>query len=78
MHEGQTYPCIMADDGVRSGRPTIGETRIGVGLYVNGSPENTSLEFAPLSGSQAYDCLAHFERLARSTQTTFDCQPNLL
>lgn len=62
----QGYRYIVAVDGVRSGRPTVERTRIGVhdvvGLYVNGATvDEITREFPLLSRAQVYECLAYYE-----------------
>ena len=62
----QTYRYIMAVDGVRSGRPIVEGTRIGVhdvvGLYINGSTvDDITRELPLLSRAQVYECLSYYE-----------------
>ena len=62
----QTYRYIMAIDGVRSGRPIVEGTRIGVhdvvGLYINGATvDDITRELPLLSRAQVYECLAYYE-----------------
>ena len=62
----QTYRYIVAVDGVRSGRPIVQGTRIGVhdivGLYVNGATvDDITRELPLLSRAQVYECLAYYE-----------------
>ncbi len=56
----------MAVDGVRSGRPIVEGTRIGVhdvvGLYINGATvDDITRELPLLSRAQVYECLAYYE-----------------
>ena len=56
----------MAVDGVRSGRPIVEGTRIGVhdvvGLYINGSTvDDITRELPLLSRAQVYECLSYYE-----------------
>ena len=62
----QTYRYITVVDGVRSGRPIVEGTRIGVhdvvGLYINGATvDDITREFSLLSRAQVYECLAYYE-----------------
>jgi uncharacterized protein (DUF433 family) len=62
----QTYRYIVAVEGVRSGRPIVEGTRIGVhdvvGLYVNGATvDDITREFPLLSRAQVFECLAYYE-----------------
>ena len=62
----QTYRYIVAVEGVRSGRPIVEGTRIGVhdviGLYINGATvDDITREFLLLSRAQVYECLAYYE-----------------
>ncbi len=62
----ETYRYIVAVDGVRSGRPIVEGTRIGVhdvvGLHVNGATvDDITREFPLLSRAQVYECLAYYE-----------------
>lgn len=62
----QTYRYIVTVDSVRSGRPVIEGTRIGVhdvvGLYLNGaSVDDITREFPPVTRAQVFECLAYYE-----------------
>ena len=62
----QTYRYITAVEHVRSGRPIVEGTRIGVhdvvGLYINGATvDDITREFPLLSRAQVYECLAYYE-----------------
>jgi uncharacterized protein (DUF433 family) len=62
----QTYRYIVAVDGVRSGRPIVEGTRIGVhdvvGLHINGATvDDITRELPQLSRAQVYECLAYYE-----------------
>ena len=62
----QTYRYIVAIDGVRSGRPIVDGTRIGVhdvvSLYINGATvDDITRELPLLSRAQVYECLAYYE-----------------
>ena len=62
----QTYRYITAVDGVRSGRPIVEGTRIGVhdvvGLYINGATvDDITRELPLLSMAQIFECLAYYE-----------------
>jgi uncharacterized protein (DUF433 family) len=62
----QTYRYIVAVEGVRSGRPIVEGTRIGVhdvvGLYVNGATvDDITRELPLLSRAQVFECLAYYE-----------------
>lgn len=62
----QTYRYIVAVDGIRSGRPIVEGTRIGVhdvaGLYLNGATvDEITREFRVLSRAQVFECLAYYE-----------------
>ena len=60
------FGYIVCRPQVRSGRPTIEGTRIGVhdviGLYVNGAGvEDIVRELPDLTRAQVYECLAYYE-----------------
>ena len=62
----QAYRYITVMDGVRSGRPVVAGTRIGVhdvvGLVLTGaSVDDVVKSFPTLSRAQAYECLAYYE-----------------
>ena len=63
----ETYRYIVRSAGVRSGRPIVEGTRIGVhdviGLLQNGETIDTLREngFPQLTKSQIYECLAYYE-----------------
>ena len=62
----QTYPYIVTVDAVRSGRPIVQGTRIGVhdvvGLYINGATvDEITRELPLLSRAQVFECLAYYE-----------------
>lgn len=62
----QGYRYIVSLDRVRSGRPIVNGTRIGVhdvvGLYLNGSTvDDIARELPSLSRAQIYECLAYYE-----------------
>ena len=62
----QTYRYIVTTDGVRSGRPIVQGTRIGVhdvvGLYINGATVGEITRELPLlSRAQVFECLAYYE-----------------
>ena len=62
----QAYRYITAKDGVRSGRPIVAGTRIGVhdvvGLFLTGASVDEVVEsFPTVSRAQVYECLAYYE-----------------
>ena len=62
----QTYRYIVTVDGVRSGRPVIESTQIGVhdvvGPYLNGaSVDDITRELPPVTRAQVFECLAYYE-----------------
>ena len=62
----QTYRYITAIEGVRSGRPIVEGTRIGVhdvaGLILNGSSiDDVVKSFPSLTRAQVYSCMAYYE-----------------
>lgn len=62
----QTYRYIVSVDGIRSGRPIVEGTRIGVhdvvGLCLNGATvDEITREFPLLSRAQVFECLAYYE-----------------
>lgn len=62
----QTYRHITAIDGVRSGRPIVEGTRIGVhdvaGMVINGaSIDDVVRSFPALTRAQVYECMAYYE-----------------
>ncbi len=62
----QQYRYITAIEGVRSGRPIVEGTRIGVhdvvGLVLSGaSIDDVVRSFPALSRAQVYECLAYYE-----------------
>ena len=62
----QSYRYIVAIEGIRSGRPIVEGTRIGVhdvvGLYVNGATvDEITREFPMLTRAQVFECLAYYE-----------------
>jgi uncharacterized protein (DUF433 family) len=62
----QAYRYISAKEGVRSGRPIVEGTRIGVhdvvGLYINGAGvDDITREFPALTRAQVFECLAYYE-----------------
>jgi uncharacterized protein (DUF433 family) len=62
----QTYRYITAVDDIRSGRPIVEGTRIGVhdvvGLHINGATvDDITREFPLLSRAHLYECLAYYE-----------------
>jgi len=61
-----TYRYITQSDGVRSGRPIVKGTRIGVhdvaGMVLNGaSVEDVVRSFPDLTKAQVYECMAYYE-----------------
>jgi uncharacterized protein (DUF433 family) len=61
-----SYRYITRIEGVRSGRPILEGTRIGVhdvvGLFLNGaSVDDVIRSFPSLSRAQVYECLAYYE-----------------
>jgi uncharacterized protein (DUF433 family) len=66
MRHGSLRRYIVAVAGVRSGRPTVAGTRIGVhdvvGLHLNGAtPDDIVRELPLLTRAQVYECLAYYE-----------------
>ena len=62
----QSYRHITAIEGVRSGRPVVEGTRIGVhdvaGMVINGaSIDEVVRSFPSLSRGQVYECMAYYE-----------------
>jgi uncharacterized protein (DUF433 family) len=62
----QSYRYITEVSGVRSGRPIVGGTRIGVhdvvGLILTGSTLDDVIKSYPvLTRAQVYECLAYYE-----------------
>jgi uncharacterized protein (DUF433 family) len=62
----QSYRYITEVEGVRSGRPVIHGTRIGVhdvvGLVLTGSSiDDVVQSFPSLTRAQVYECLAYYE-----------------
>ena len=62
----QAYRYIVTMDGVRSSRPIVEGTRIGVhdvmGLILNGaSVDDVVKSFPSLTRAQVYECLAYYE-----------------
>ena len=62
----QTYRYIVAVEGIRSGRPIVEATRIGVhdvvGLYIGGATVDEITRELPLvSRAQVFECLAYYE-----------------
>ena len=62
----QMYRYITAIEGVRSGRPIVEGTRIGVhdvvGMVLTGaSIDDVTRSFPSLSRAQVYGCMAHYE-----------------
>ncbi len=62
----QQYRYITAVDGVRSGRPIVEGTRIGVhdvvGLVLCGSSiDDVVRSFPALTRAQVYECMAYYE-----------------
>jgi uncharacterized protein (DUF433 family) len=62
----QGYRYITALDGVRSGRPVVAGTRIGVhdvvSLFLTGSSvDDITKSFPALTRAQVYECLAYYE-----------------
>lgn len=62
----QSYRYIGAVEGVRSGRPLVAGTRIGVhdvvGLFLTGaSVDDVVKSFPALTRAQVYECLAYYE-----------------
>ncbi len=62
----QTYRYIVTVPGLRSGRPVIEGTRIGVhdvvGAILNGGSIDDALRSYPdLTRAQVYECLAYYE-----------------
>ena len=60
------YEYIVKKPGIRSGRPVVDGTRIGVhdvvGLFLNGSGVDAITdEFPDLTRAQVYACLAYYE-----------------
>ncbi len=61
-----TYRYIVTIPGVRSGRPVLVGTRIGVhdvaGLILNGATIDDAVKsFPDITRSQVYECLAYYE-----------------
>ncbi len=62
----QSYRYITAAAGVRSGRPILAGTRLGVhdvmGLLLKGADVNGVVQSFPnLTRAQVYECLAYYE-----------------
>ena len=62
----ESYRYITRRDGVRSGRPVVEGTRIGVhdvvGLYINGTDvDEITREFPGLTRAHVFECLACYE-----------------
>jgi len=62
----QTYRYITAIEGVRSGRPIVEGTRIGVhdvaGMVINGASIDEVVRSLPsLTRAQVYECMAYYE-----------------
>jgi len=62
----QTYRHMTSIEGVRSGRPIVEGTRIGVhdvvGLILNGaSIDDVMASFPSLTRAQVYACMAYYE-----------------
>jgi uncharacterized protein (DUF433 family) len=60
------YRYIVRDPAVRSGRPCLEDTRLGVhdviGLLLNGETPDSVLHCFPgLTKAQVYECLAYYE-----------------
>ena len=64
--QATAYRYIARIDGIRSGRPIIEGTRIGVhdviGLILNGAEiDDVVRNFPALTRSRVYECLAYYE-----------------
>ncbi len=62
----QSYRYITAIEGVRSGRPIVESTRIGVhdvaGMILNGASIDDVVRSLPsLTRAQVYECMAFYE-----------------
>lgn len=60
------YRYISTNDGIRSGRPILSGTRIGVhdvvGVFLSGaSVDDVVKSFPAVTRAQVYECLAYYE-----------------
>lgn len=70
------YKYIAQTPGIRSGKPVIAGTRIGVhdvmGLILNGSPiEDIVQDYPGITKAQVYECLAYVDHDVPSVLTAF-------